>query len=414
MPKSEDETAAGLGSGASPFERRRMSAADKFPALGKIVPFSEGIASASARSRSLMGAARNVADRAFMSASAYDEDGAYPAAEVAALHEAGLLAAVLPCEFGGAGLGGLALCEALRQIGSGSLPLGRLFEGHVNAIGLILRYGRREQISLVAREVREGKMLGVWNTDDAQNLRLIGEGGRYRLDGRKILASGAGHIERPIVTATDEQGRRLIVMPHLAPGERADLSQWTAHGMRASATGAVDFSGIAVEPIEIVGSDGDYERQPAFSGGAWRFAAVHQGGMERLLDLLREHLRRTGRGGDLHQAARLGHAAIVTETARLWVERAPAIAEIPSETKSPDRIVAYVNLARLAVERAGLDLMELIHRSVGLQGFMRPNPIERISRDLATYLRQPGPDRALTSAAAWMLDSETPASDLWR
>jgi alkylation response protein AidB-like acyl-CoA dehydrogenase len=136
--------------------------------------------------------------------------------------------------------------------------------------------------------------------------------------------------------------------------------------------------------------------------------------MERLLDFLREHLRRTGRGGDPHQAARLSQAAIATETARLWVERAAAIAEVPSETKSPDQIVAYVNLARLAVERAGLDLMELIHRSVGLQGFMRPNPIERISRDLATYLRQPGPDRALTSAAAWMLDRETPASDLWR
>jgi alkylation response protein AidB-like acyl-CoA dehydrogenase len=391
-----------------------MSAAGKFPAPGKIVRFSEGIANASARSRSLMGAARDVADRAFMSASAYDEDGAYPAAEVAALHEADLLAAALPCEFGGAGLGGLALCEVLRQIGSGSLPLGRLFEGHINAIGLVLRYGQRAQISLVAREVQEGKMFGVWNTDDKENLRLVSDQGRYHLDGRKILASGAGHIERPIVTATDEQGRRLIVMPHLAPGERADLSQWTAHGMRASATGAVDFSGIAVKPIEIVGSDGDYERQPAFSGGAWRFAAVHQGGMERLLDLLREHLRRTGRGGDSHQAARLGQAAIATETARLWVERAVAIAEGPSEARAPDQIVAYVNLARLAVERAGLDLMELVHRSVGLQGFMRPNPMERISRDLATYLRQPGPDRALTSAAAWVLDRETPASDLWR
>jgi alkylation response protein AidB-like acyl-CoA dehydrogenase len=414
MPKSKDETAARLGSGASAFERRRMSPAGTLPTLGKIVPFSEGIAIDSARSRSLMSAARDVADRAFVGASAYDEDGAYPAAEVAALHEAGLLAASLPCGFGGAGLGGFALCEVLRQIGSGSLPLGRLFEGHVNAIGLVLRYGRREQILLVALEVQEGKMFGVWNTDDTQNLRLIGEDGRYQLEGRKILASGAGHIERPLVTARDEHGHRLIVMPHLQPGERADLSQWTAHGMRASATGVVDFSGIAVEPIEIVGSDGDYERQPAFSGGAWRFAAVHQGGMERLLDLLREHLRRTGRGGDPHQAARLGQAAIATETARLWVERAAAIAEVPSETKSPDQIVAYVNLARLTVERAGLDLMELVHRSVGLQGFMRPNPIERISRDLATYLRQPGPDRALTNAAAWMLDRETPASDLWR
>jgi hypothetical protein len=42
-------------------------------------------------------------------------------------------------------------------------------------------------------------------------------------------------------------------------------------------------------------------------------------------------------------------------------------------------------------------------RSVGLQAFLRPNPIERMSRDLATYLRQPGPDRARTDAAAGIL-----------
>lgn len=88
--------------------------------------------------------------------------------------------------------------------------------------------------------------------------------------------------------------------------------------------------------------------------------------------------------------------------------------EAPSEANGTDRIVAYVNLARLAVERTGLDLMELAHRSVGLRGFIRPNPIERITRDLATYLRQPGPDRALASAAAWVLEAEASASDLWR
>jgi len=184
--------------------------------------------------------------------------------------------------------------------------------------------------------------------------------------------------------------------------------------MRASATGAVDFSGVAVDPIEIVGRDGDYERQPWFSGRAWRFAAVHLGGMERLLDLHRDHLRQTGRGQDPHQAARLGQAALAVETARLWVERAATIAEAAPGARVSDQIVAYVNLARLAVERAALDLMELAHRSVGLQAFMRPNPIERISRDLATYLRQPGPDRALTEAAAWILEQAPRAEDLWR
>ena len=366
------------------------------------------------RGRGLRLAARDVADQAFARAALYDEDGAYPLADVAALAERGLLTATLPRELGGEEIGLIALSELLRQIGAGSLPLGRLFEGHVNALDLVVRYGDGEQVRLVAGEVRAGKLFGVWNTDDKEGLRLFADHGGHRLQGRKILASGAGFIERPLVTATDETGRRLMVIPHLQPGQRSDLSSWTAHGMRASATGAVDFSGVAVKPIEIVGGDSDYERQPAFSGGAWRFAAVHLGGMERLFDLLREHLRRTGRGGDPHQAARLGQAAIATETARLWVERAAAIAEEAPEARSAEQIVAYVNLARLAVERAGLDLMELVHRSVGLQGFMRPNPIERISRDLATYLRQPGPDRALTDAAGWALRQETPSIDLWR
>ena len=361
----------------------------------------------------LLAVARAVADRAFSCAARQDEDGAFPAAEIVALHASGLLAAALPCGLGDAQLKARGLCDVLRLIGGGSLPLGRLFEGHVNALTLVLRYGRAEQAALVAREVHDGRLFGVWNTDDKDGLRLVGAHGRQRLQGRKILCSGAGRIERPLVTATDEKGRRLMIMPRLAPGDRADLSRWTAHGMRASATGAVDFSDVAVEPIEIVGGDGDYERQPAFSGGAWRFAAVHQGGMERLLALLCLHLRAAGRGADPHQAARVGEAGIAAETARLWVERAAAIADAGDDARPSEEIVAYVNLARLAVERAGLELMALVHRSVGLQGFMRPHPIERISRDLATYLRQPGPDRALTSAAAWMLAREAPAAQLW-
>jgi alkylation response protein AidB-like acyl-CoA dehydrogenase len=380
--------------------------------MNKTILASENFASAAVAS--LVHAARIVSAQAFERAGDYDEDGAYPTADIHALKDAGLLTATLPLAFGGAGVGGAALCDILRQIGSGSLPLGRLFEGHVNAVGLVLRYGSADQISLIARETHEGKMSGVWNTDDNRNLRLISSCRGQRLEGRKILASGAGHIERPIITATDEQNRRFLVMPRLHRGERADLSSWTAHGMRASATGSVDFSGIDVDPVEILGGDGDYERQPAFSGGAWRFAAVHLGGMERLFDLLRKHMRGTGRGADPHQAARLGQAAILTETARLWVESAAAITETRAEAQTPGQVVAYVNLARLAVEQAGLALMELVHRSIGLQAFMRPNPVERISRDLATYLRQPGPDRALTNAAAWLLERDAPTFDVWR
>ena len=119
----------------------------------------------------------------------------------------------------------------------------------------------------------------------------------------------------------------------------------------------------------------------------------------------------TGRGKDPHQAARLGQAVMAVETARLWAERAAFLAEV--DNKDAEATVAYVNLARLAVERAALDLMELVQRSIGLSSFIRPHPIERMVRDLATYLRQPAPDRALVSAAEWVLNCERAAPDIW-
>jgi alkylation response protein AidB-like acyl-CoA dehydrogenase len=389
-----------------------VTGAGAVPVSAEVISLSDE--RASIRRRLLQRRAREVGEKAFARAGAYDEDGAYPAADVNALHESGLLTAVLPAKWGGAVLSGVALSEVLQSIGSGSLALGRLFEGHVNALELVLRYGDQEQVDLVAEEARAGKLFGVWNTDDANGLRLIHRYGRSWLEGRKVLASGAGHIERPLVTATDENGRRLIVLPRVGAPDRADLSRWTAQGMRASATGAVDFTGVEVEPVEIVGREGDYERQPWFSTGAWRFAAVQLGGMERLFDLLRRHLQETNRGQDPHQAARLGRAAMAVETARLWVAQAASTTEAPLGSRAPEQLVAYVNLTRLAVEAAALDLMQLVQRSVGLQVFMRPNPIERISRDLATYLRQPGPDRALTDAAAWTLAQPVSGQDLWR
>jgi alkylation response protein AidB-like acyl-CoA dehydrogenase len=389
-----------------------VTALGPLPASAEVISLSgEG---ASIRKRLLHRRAREVGEKAFARAGGFDEDGAYPAADVAALHEAGLITAVLPEKYGGAGLSGLSLSDVLRSIGSGSLPLGRLFEGHVNALELVLRYGNPQRVDLVVEETRAGKLFGVWNTDDSNGLRLIHRHGRSWLEGRKVLASGAGHIQRPLVTATDEDGRRLMVLPKLGAPDRADLSGWRAQGMRASATGAVDFTGVEIEPIEIVGRDGDYERQPWFSVGAWRFAAVHLGSMERLFDLLRRHLQETSRGQDPHQAARLGGAAMAIETARLWVAQAASISEAPLGSRAPEQLVAYVNLARLAVEAAALELMQLVQRSVGLHAFLRPNPIERISRDLATYLRQPGPDRALTDAAAWVLAQPVRAQDLWR
>jgi alkylation response protein AidB-like acyl-CoA dehydrogenase len=184
-------------------------------------------------------------------------------------------------------------------------------------------------------------------------------------------------------------------------GENVSIS---VDGLRkACAPGTVLFTGLMIDE-DMLGEPGDYHREPDFSGAAWRFAAVQVGGMEGLLMGLRDHLLQANRGRDPHQSARLGESAIAVESARLWVERAAE----PFELRQLDAasLVAYVNLARTAVERAAFDLLERVHRSVGLRAFLRPNSIERFSRDLATYLRQPGPDQALCKGAEWVLSED--------
>jgi len=62
-------------------------------------------------------------------------------------------------------------------------------------------------------------------------------------------------------------------------------------------------------------------------------------------------------------------------------------------------------------ERCALDVMQIVQRGVGLTSFVRPHPIERISRDLATYLRQPVPDLAMSDGARSFLGSTQPVGE---
>lgn len=354
-----------------------------------------------------LAAARRVAEAARQRGPERDADGAFPEDEIVLLHREELLQAPLPPEQGGAGLlrgpeGLRRLARVLSTIGAGSLPLGRVYEGHVNALGLILTYGTPAQRSTAAAEARAGHLFGVWATDDgAAPLRLEPSGEAWTLHGRKILASGAGWVTRPLVTARAGDGLRMV-LPHLRLGERADLAGWTAQGMRASATGAVDFEALPIAAGQRLGAPEVYTAEPHFAGGAWRFLAVQTGGMAEIVALLCEQLRSRGRDADPYQRQRVGEAAIALETARLWVDRAATLAG--GDGPAGD-VAGYVNLARGAVERAALEVLEVAQRSIGLMAFMRPQPIERVARDLSTYLRQPAPDRALAMGAAHWLDT---------
>jgi alkylation response protein AidB-like acyl-CoA dehydrogenase len=349
---------------------------------------------------------------AFRAAESADAAASIDAALWQDFHDSGLALAAFPETHGGSGLSEASrqgdLCTVLRLIGAGDLSVARLFEGHVNAISLVCRYGTDAQIASLAGSVNDGALAAVWGADDAAGLKIVTNGSRAELSGRKILASGAGFVTRPIVTAIGAEGP-LMCLLDLPKHYDADLSGWNAQGMRSTATGAVALSGIPIGRDQIIGSPGDFMRQPYFSGGAWRFCAAHLGAMERLVELFRDHLVSRGRGDDPYQLQRVAQCIAAARTARFWVE--DAARKLGSEDDDATAVVAFANLTRMVTERSALDIMEAVQRGAGLVSFIRPNPIERIARDLSTYLRQPVPDLAMSDAARAWLHSTAPVGE---
>jgi alkylation response protein AidB-like acyl-CoA dehydrogenase len=334
-------------------------------------------------------------------ASERDADGHFPEGAFAALRAFGLVARP-PLEE----IHAHRLLRILAAIGCGDLSVGRIYEGHVNALHLIRQFGTRSQQQRFGALAGAGNIFGVWNTDHPGE-SLVLDGALLR--GRKAFASGADGLSHAIVTVTRRSGRLMLLVP--ATGLPIDRTWWRPLGMRASGSHIVDFTGVRVDPDWILGRDDDYVREPWFSVGAVRFAAVHVGGMHSIFEVAVSHLRRAGRLADPHQSHRIARMGMAVEAGYAWLDRASRYVEdsalaggLPEAAK---RAIAEANATRLAIESLALSLIEEAERCVGAPGFIAPHPLERLIRDLRTYLRQPNPDGALTAlgssiaAGAW-------------
>ena len=358
--------------------------------------------------------ARRLSADLFAKAGQIDAAGVIGADSFEALARSGLPLAVFPRELGGEDLLGSSqsnrLCRVLRLVGAGDLSVARLFEGHVNAVALVSRFGSWDQLASLAAAVASGSLSAVWNAERRNGLVAERREDKWHLRGEKILASGSGLIRFPIITPLTEAGV-IMLLPTLSGDECVDLSGWRPQGMRASATGTISFDGMAVPLAGQIGVPENYKQQPFFSGGSWRFCAVHLGAAERLLDLFRAHLVGRDRDGDPYQKQRVASAIVAVTTAAFFIEKAARL--LATEEGTAEAIVAFSNMTRTVTERACLDVLELVHRGMGLGAFIAPEPVERVSRDLSTYLRQPVPDAAMADAAAYVLRSKAPSGDLW-
>ena len=405
--------------------------------IQSVEQFSTPYSSASVDLADLLAIAVEIANYAAQRAASVDCMGGFPAEEFKRLTEAGLLIAPLHPEYGGIGLGFQSsqtwlLLQILKQMGRGNLSLGRVFEGHVNALQLVQTFGTPEQVQRFANDAHNHKVFGVWNAEAADGVKLypdayLANAGGYRLEGSKTFCSGCGYVERPFVNGALPDGRwQMCIVPIEKVEVKVNPDWWQPPGMRASASYKVDFTGVALSEREMIGQPGEYFQQPWLTGGVVRFAAVQLGGAEALFDATRTYLQGLGRTDHPHQQARLGKMAIALEQGNLWLQGgaaqiesyAPIFGDLPPADAANARsdqqhLVSYANMVRTAIEQVCMDMIQLSERCIGTNGLLPPHPMERIIRDLTLYLRQPAFDASLTGVGEYVLSETSPARELW-
>lgn len=347
--------------------------------------------------------------------------GGFPRREIDAMRREGLFGVSLP----GRALDGsrpttARLLQFLKLVGRGNLSVGRIYEGHINALELIRLYARPDQQRRWYAAAAAGHLFGVWNTemDDGVHVheRAANGGPAAILRGSKSFCSGATDVTRPVITGLrhaptgEEKGWQMLI-PH--PDELdlpVDESFWTPLGMHNSVSFKIDFTGVPVLAEQLLGQPDDYTRQPHFSGGAIRFAAVHLGGAEALLDATVAFLQKVKRADNGYQRTRIGRMAILVESGNQWLERAGHLNDRGTDA---GRIVTMANMTRTAIADICTECLQLAERSVGARGLMHPGPLARLHTDLSMYLRQPAPDATLEQVGEFHLANTTPTHKRW-
>ena len=246
-----------------------------------------------------------VLEKIALRASDCEHDPEGPKEEFQWLSECGALAAVLPggqMDFNKPRTG--QLLKLLKDIGKANLSVGRIFEGHVNALYLIHLYAEQGQREKWYAEVKDfGYLFGVWNTQANDGILFIENERFLKIEGSKTFCSGATLVDRALITGNISLSHRtgwqmaVIDMKEI-DRSKIDRESWKTLGMKASGSYKVDFSGYEIYEDELLSVPGFYLRQPYFSGGAIRFAAVQLGGAEAITSHTLSYLKALNRTSD--------------------------------------------------------------------------------------------------------------------
>jgi hypothetical protein len=258
-----------------------------------------------------------------------------------------------------------------------NLSLARLAEAHFDALSILAE----------ANQVAASRAVyGVWASENPRQAIEIRNGKLY---GKKSFCTGAGLLDRALVTATEPEAALLdIDLRAYANTISIDTCGWITPAFAETSTATVTFSGTPFAPEDMLGPPCWYLDRPGFWSGALGPAACWAGGAIGLVDWARMQNRK-----DAHTLAHLGALE-----ADAWLLRASLgqagedIDSDPSNTVANHRLALAV---RHLVESTCADILTRLGRAYGPYPLAFEPTISRRFSEVELYIRQCHAERDL-------------------
>ncbi len=295
----------------------------------------------------------------------------------------------------------------VRRVAHADGSVGRLFDGHLNAVERIAVQAPAELCARELRAVIGGQLwAGVWGGDPVPGegppaTVLMATDGEV-LRGVKTFCSGAGGLHRALVLArpAPDDGPPVSVWVDLTDERRVeiDATWYRSRGLVASVSHRVVFHDAPV--LARLGAPGAISQQPWFARDALRTAASWAGMADAAVDAALTGIAERQSRGDLEGLA-AGRILTAQRTIDVWLQAGAAAMDRPD---ADVELAAMALHGRAAIADACRTLLDEAARACGSRPFVRGAALDRARRDLEVFLLQHRLDPMLARAGAAALE----------
>ncbi|HLE96375.1 MAG TPA: acyl-CoA dehydrogenase [Candidatus Thermoplasmatota archaeon] len=328
-------------------------------------------------------------------AKARDRDGTFPKDVLDGMAGLGLLGALVPREFGGAGLSARAYALVIEEISRWDASVGVTWGVHTSvAVHPVVDRGTDAQKRRFLPPLATGERIGAFalsepaSGSDPGSLTTTArrEGDHYLLNGTKTWCTNGHHAGHVIVVArTGAAGARglsaFVVEPATTPGFRPTSVEHKM-GIRGSVTSEIALQDARVPVENRIGDEGEGFKIAMRALDASRIGIAAQGlgiaraALEESLAYAKER-EQFGKPIGAFQAIQFKLADMATEidAARLLVQRAAWLKDVGRPFSKEAAMAKY--FASELAQRASIEAVQ-VH---GGNGYTTDYPVERYMRD---------------------------------